>query len=385
MNIPINTILQLSDQDGSIKHQGFLGSNVNGTTIQPTFPTQPTGDSIGHYIHWGINGSCSEHLNLSAETVGGHNFWNSTSTNAPLKMFSITKDFCLLDTLLKNTTDIVNLDMINNQLIISNNVRKSTLDNFNLVVENIDTAEISYIKSDTISIVNDLDATSNIMSSTYLKINEQVTNKYSQLTTTNLYFNDVSIFTKQISTINQYFSASLYLDGEDPVSPPNTIVNQYAYSPSWYFKNTSPSGKYINWRVETNMFVSNILGLYLSFFNGVNTNAPTITIYTTPTGSGDYSPNFHSSMTYIYDGILTSNTRYTEFINILCSEPNHYNSTLVNMTQSVVLGNYSPLQTVSHFALGSDQTAPANTVEFAISKFGIITASGTIEINYFPQ
>lgn len=380
MNIPINTILQLSQPDGSIKHQGFLGTNINDTTIQNTFPTQPTGNSTGHYIHWGINGNFSEHLNLSAETIGGHNFWNSTSTSAPLKMFSITKDFCLLDTLLKNTTNNVNLDMINNQLIITNANYQTILNNFNLAVKNTGTAETSYIQSDNISIVNDFDTTSNIMRPTHLKINEEVTGKYSQLTTTNLFFNDVSIFTRQITTINQYFSASLYPDGTNPTTPPSIIVDQYAYSPSWYFINTS-SG-YINWRVEANMMVGDILGLYLSFLS-VN-SAPSITIYTSPTGTDDFSPDFHSSVTYNFVD-ATPNTRYTEFINISCSDPNHYNSTLANMIQSGSQGDYEASQEVSHFAIQSDPTAPENTVEFAINKFGIITPSGTTEINYFPQ
>jgi hypothetical protein len=219
------------------------------------------------------------------------------------------------------------------------------------------------------------------------------------LSATDLTFNGVSVITNltilQKSVYNQYISAAVYADGRPPTAPTTTIAQQYAYTPSWYFKNTT-AGYKINWYVGANagMIVSDIIGLYLAFFNGNNSsndNTPFITIYTTATGSGDYAPGFyHSACTYIFDGSIAANTRYLEFLNLdNCPTPNYYGATLRSMIQSPVApnprGQYLPTESVAFFAIGSNSAAAVNSVEFAISKFGIMTASGTTEVNYFQN
>jgi len=200
---------------------------------------------------------------------------------------------------------------------------------------------------------------------------------------------------KQISTINQYISAAIYADGRPPTAPSTTIAQTYAYTPSWYFKNTT-AGYKINWYsgATTGLTVGDILGLYIAFFNGNNTsndNTPFLTVYTTPTGSGDYAPGFyHSACTYVFDGTIAANSRYVEFLNLhSCPTPNYYGSTLRSMIQSPVSpnprGTYASTETVGFFAIGSNSAAAVNSVEFAVSKFGVMLASGTTEINYFPN
>ena len=200
---------------------------------------------------------------------------------------------------------------------------------------------------------------------------------------------------KQTSVINQFISSAVYADGRSPLPPSNTVAQTYAYTPSWYFKNTG-AGYKINWYApasSTNMLVSDILGLYLSFFNVSMTSndlCPFLTVYTSVTGSNDYFPNFfHSAMTYVFNQNIKPvvNTRYTMFANInSCPEPNHYASTLVTMQESSVnnpKGTYLPTQKVAFFAIGTNSAAAVNTVELAVSKFGIMTAAGTTEINYW--
>jgi hypothetical protein len=223
----------------------------------------------------------------------------------------------------------------------------------------------------------------------------------SVLSSTDLTFNSVSVISqirdlqiKQISTINQNISAAIYADGRPPTAPTTTISQQYAYSPSWYFKNTV-AGYKINWYLPApaGLYVGDILGLYIAFFNGANTynaNTPFITVYTTPTGSGDYAPNFyHSANTYVFNGTIAANTRYTEFINLSsCPTPNSYATTLRSMIQSPVSpnprGSYLPTEPVAFFSIGTNSAAAVNTLEIAVSKFGIMLSSGTTEINFFP-
>jgi hypothetical protein len=209
--------------------------------------------------------------------------------------------------------------------------------------------------------------------------------------------NITSLTTLQVSPILQYSSPAIYADGQPPSAVPSSITNSYAYS-GWYFKNTS-AGYKINWYFgasSPSMLVSDILGMYISFFNGSNTsndNTPFITIYTPPTGSGDYFPNFfHSSCTYVWNPStsISANTRYIEFLNAsgTCPNPQHYGSNLVSMVQSPVSpnpkGTYLPTQNVAFFAIGTNSAASVNSIQFVISKVGVMTASGTTEFNLMP-
>jgi hypothetical protein len=209
--------------------------------------------------------------------------------------------------------------------------------------------------------------------------------------------NITSLTTLQVSPLLQYSSPAIYADGRPPSAVPTSITNSYAYS-GWYFKNTT-AGYKINWYFGASsptMLVSDILGMYVSFFNGNNTsndNTCFITIYTPPTGSGDYAPSFfHSACTYIWNPAtsITANTRYTEFLNAsgTCPTPQHYGNTLVSMVQSPVSpnprGTYLPTQNVAFFSIGTNSTAPTNGVEIVISKVGVMTASGTTEFQLMP-
>jgi hypothetical protein len=209
--------------------------------------------------------------------------------------------------------------------------------------------------------------------------------------------NITSLTTLQVSPVLQYSSPVIYADGQPPSAVPTSITNSYAYS-GWYFKNTT-AGYKINWYFgasSPSMLVGDILGMYISFFNGNNTsndNTPFITIYTPPTGSGDYFPGFfHSSCTYVWNSAssISANTRYTEFLNAsgTCPTPQHYGNTLVSMVQSPVSpnpkGTYLPTQNVAFFAIGTNSGAPTNGLEIVISKVGVMTTSGTTEINLMP-
>jgi hypothetical protein len=72
----------------------------------------------------------------------------------------------------------------------------------------------------------------------------------------------------------QNISAAIYADGKAPTAPTSTIVNTYAFTPSWYFKNTVASQK-INWYFGASsptMTVADVLGLYMYYFNGATTS-----------------------------------------------------------------------------------------------------------------
>ena len=118
--IPDNFVLQYSSNAGDIAHQGVLGSNISKTTIlTSTFPTTSTSDSLGHYHYTEPTTNALQFLNASGSGIGGHQFWNSNDTLAPLKYFDVNRDRALLESSLRNTTNKTILDMANNRLTLT--------------------------------------------------------------------------------------------------------------------------------------------------------------------------------------------------------------------------------------------------------------------------
>jgi hypothetical protein len=199
---------------------------------------------------------------------------------------------------------------------------------------------------------------------------------------------------KQTNTILQNFSLAIFADGRPATAPTSTIINTYAFSPSWYFINSTPSWK-INWYIGPNiaMTVADVLGLYMYIFNGLTTsndNTPFIVIYTKPQ-AGD--PTWYrSKRVYIFNQATSpiANTRYCMFTNLslTCPTPAYYGQTLINMDLSPVggsnVGPFLPDEEILGFAISSNSASAVNTVEFCISKFGIMTENGTQEFAFNP-
>ena len=185
-----------------------------------------------------------------------------------------------------------------------------------------------------------------------------------------------------------YPSTAISADGIAPSQPPTSLANQYAVN-GWYFKNTVSNSK-INWYLppSLDMTVGDLLGLYITLFNASTTsndNMPFITVYTVPTGSGDFFPGFfHSSMTYIINTTPVTNKYYTAFANIKNARtPPYYSSTLISMIQSPVSnpkGTYLSSEKILAFTIGSNSSSPTNSVEFVIQKLGVITTNTTQEL-----
>jgi hypothetical protein len=396
------------------------------STYSPQYPTTTT-NKVGHYVYFNAQGdassaflNCSNYLGGVTGGTGGFQFHQASCVLKPTKLAHITtnglqipKDnrttIYLTENVISSGPNYIifaynpsgpptNWVRGNMYVIQVGNAGTVLQPNTNYNVQYIDTQEVQvHTTSDPASPLID---SSGITTTVLFPIGTTGSINTAQLSSTDLTFNSVSITSqirdlqiKQISTINQNISAAIYADGRPPTAPTSTIINTYAYSPSWYFKNTV-AGYKINWYLAApaGLTVGDILGLYIDFFNGNNSNnsnTPFITVYTTPTGSGDYAPNFyHSANTYIFDGSITANTRYTEFLNLSsCPTPNTYATTLRNMIPTPVnnpRGTYASTETVEFFSIGTNSIAAVNTLEIAVSKFGIMLSSGTTEINFFP-
>lgn len=217
--------------------------------------------------------------------------------------------------------------------------------------------------------------------------------------TSNIATNTTNISTlkiKQTNLIYQFASPAIYADGRPMIATPTSIINTYAIN-AWYFKNSFASGvNKINWYIgpDNGMLVSDILGLYLRFFNvstTSNDNTMFLTVYTKLQPSGNYASWYHSSMTYILNSSITPvvNTNYTMFMNVstTCPSPSYYASTLAPMQISPVnnpRGTYDGTDEILAFSIGTNSASPINSVEFVLQKFGIMTPNGTQEFQFAP-
>jgi hypothetical protein len=227
------------------------------------------------------------------------------------------------------------------------------------------------------------------------------------LSTTDLTFNSVPVLQtveadittltiKQTNTTLQNISAAIYADGKAPTAPTSTIINTYAFTPSWYFKNQIASQK-INWYFGASsptMTVADVLGLYMYYFNGATTSNDNTGYFTIYTQNDEPSPPnwYKSKRTYIFTQSITpiANTRYCMFTNLsgTCPTPAYYAQTLINMELSPVgssnVGAFAPTEVILAFTIGSNSASAVNSVEFCVSKFGIMTANGTQESALIP-
>jgi hypothetical protein len=76
-----------------------LGSNTSGSTqLTSTFPTSSTGTSLGHYHYTEATTNSLKFLNASGTGQGGHQFWHSSSTQAPIKVLETNRIETLINT-----------------------------------------------------------------------------------------------------------------------------------------------------------------------------------------------------------------------------------------------------------------------------------------------
>ena len=203
-----NTTLQYGDQLGNIGHRGILASNIVGTTpLTETFPTTSTGDSLGHYHYTENSSNALKFLNCSGSGTGGHQFWNSNTANAPIKYFEVNRNYALLNTQLRNDSNLTNIDFATNAISlksfansIQNNISQSISE-----VRNNATSDNAHIQCDNIAIGNDINNTQMVIYSTLTRMSDANywnTNNTSSLVINKLGTTEQSELTSKKLTLN---------------------------------------------------------------------------------------------------------------------------------------------------------------------------------------
>lgn len=427
---PPNYINQLSDSSGNINHQGILSSNISGSTIlNSTFPTTSTGDSLGHYHYTEAGSNALQFLNCSGTGSGGHKFYTSNSTTAPINTAIFDSSGFTIDKSTGGSPVLVNLPNItistptavvfatpinqppwnivglgNPVQVLQNTVNMVTGVTYYLTAFSTQLGQIA-TNPDGTGIIDCTDLTSlpqpilawengQFTPSTIQTINlfENMTIttdlNNSVLNASSLTFNNINVKMNQVQPTLIYSSPLIYADGHAPATS-LTIRNTYGYS-GWYFKNTNSGPNKINWYFPpnklNNTLVSDVKGISISFFNGVTTsndNSLFITILTVPTGVNDFAPGFfHSSNTYVFNQSIqpTANANYQGVCIIDINDIPYNYETQIQFQQSTVnnpRGIYAQTDKILAVVIGSNSASPINSVEFVVNKLNLHYADFT--------
>lgn len=185
-----------------------------------------------------------------------------------------------------------------------------------------------------------------------------------------------------------YNSPALYADGSSAVATPTATFNQFGYN-GMYWINSTPSSK-INWYLlpDTAQTVGNLSCLSFNFLNLSSTAygaIPYISVYTKPTGTGDYKPWYHSKRSFVVSSsfVPVINTPYTAYYktNDNLSTPPHYGTTLIPLEVSTVApfptGDFLDSEEILFFAFSTNSTTPTNGTEFILSSVNNTQLTGT--------
>jgi hypothetical protein len=427
MELPDNTTLQYSTLQGDIPHQGILASNINGTPfLTSVFPTTSTGTSLGHYHYTETGTNALKFLNVAGSGSGGHKFYTSNSTTAPVNTATIGLDGLTIETTaegppillpLPNVQSSIDIAVILTSSVAGAPYNMGPVNTFwpvqvNSVCTNMTpgvTYYAKYFNGTTLqmnsvfnggdgTIINSADLASRtqpILSlvtgsspglSTTVNLFENLTitddNDTSALTSTALTFNNINVKMNQFTSTLIYSSPIIYADGQEPATS-LTIRNTYGYS-GWYYKNRPPNNaptNKINWyfpaQTPTNTLVSDLMGITISFFNGITTgNDDTLylVIYTVPTGSGDIIPGFaHSARTFIFNQSIqpTQNTNYQGVCIIDKSLVPFYYETQVQYQIGATLGSFLPTDKILTVVVSTNSSSVTNSVEFVVNKLNL--------------
>jgi hypothetical protein len=395
--------------------QGVLSSNITATPALSTYPTNNTSTSLGHYHFVDPTTKASNHLNVSASGTGGHIFSHVDASQAPTTVLKVDRTAMTLDTILKNTSNKTNLDMTNNQFVLQDTTRQnltSLLNGYNLVVSDSTLAKNSYVRGENIATSDDINRRYTTMTSTELKLENLTNNDVAILSINDLTFNGVSLpstvstllgdittlsgdittLSGEIATINnklpkmvvsqvQPVSTAIYADSS--IAPQTSpYLNSYGYG-GWAYAKASPqaSNAKINWYFPFPIIggtVGDLKGLYYQIFNNC-TNAgdlPFFTVYTRPTGSGDFAPWYHSSRTYTPTTNSPANETAQAYANIKSLSFTPQSIGMQNqliMTEAITNGTYLDTDVILFIACGTNSGSPLGSVNFSCGKIGMIT------------
>jgi hypothetical protein len=323
-----------------------------------------------------------------------------------------------VNTLIKNDTNKVNLDMVDNKLRFANGSQNSEFSYNTIVVRNNANSDSVRIQNNNMGVINDINNTGMAIYSTLMRmsdptywnttntssivINKLASSEQSQLTSqtltltdvssnssilssTDLTFNGIPYSRNMINSSLVYSSAAIYADSTYPPATNLLIRNTYGYS-GWAFINTALGSKFNYYFAPQSPTtrVVDIKGITFNYFNATQTSNDYqifCTIYTKPQ-PGDIT-FYHSKRNYIFNQSLTPtiNTSYQACVLVDKSLVSYYYETQINYQLDPLnqVGPFLPTEEILAITLASDSACPAGTMSVVLSKLNIIMDKFTKE------
>ena len=174
-------------------------------------------------------------------------------------------------------------------------------------------------------------------------------------------------------------------------------ISELTYD-GWYYKKVSDdsTNNKINWYIGSDVSMK-VSDLHQIFFEMKLINVakiPFITVYTKPTGSGDYYPPgasanyqpwYKSSRTYELRNPtgLVASSDYCCYMKLNASTPEPVSYGHRNLAMSLtdvvanIRGSFAPTEDILFFSFGTDSSAGVGTVEFIAKSVCIQSSKGT--------
>jgi len=387
--------------------QGVHVSNITASPILTTYPTSTTSSSLGHYHFVDDSTKASNHLNVSASSLGGHYFSHANATQPVKTILAMDRTGLYTDTKVEIHANTSTSQHTSSQFYVLDNGTSATssLESYQLTLANNTSSNIISIRNTGVPTITETDTSGNVsvLSSVDLKFNNvSLPSTVSQNTTNiatntqniatnttdiqNLKNKDVQVVVSQIQPV----SSAIYADSA--IAPqPSPFLSTYGYG-GWAYKKALPqaSNAKINYYFPYPIIgglVGDLKGLYYQMFNncaGVG-DLPFFTVYTKPTGNNDYRSWYHSSMTYVATANSTANQTCQMYANIkaLTFTPQSINiQNQISMVQSTVQnpkGDYQDDQEILFISFGTNSISSYNNVDFSLGKIGMITPTYSCE------
>lgn len=163
---------------------------------------------------------------------------------------------------------------------------------------------------------------------------------------------------------------SVYADGMQGLIDPKAREG-------WYFTN-QVAGQKINWYYYDpqvySTTVSNLSGAYAICTFDTN-KLPFFTVYTTPTGSGDFAPWYKSARVYTSNASVTHGTTYVLYFG---TDPGVYEELPrieLTVNPAFLNGSFGASETIYLISFHTDSGASVNTYKFVTHQLGFQTSS----------
>jgi hypothetical protein len=387
--------------------QGVHVSNISASPILTAFPTSTTSSSLGHYHFVDDSTKASNHLNVSASSLGGHYFSHANASQPVKTILAMDRTGLYTDTKVQIEANSSTSQHTSSQFYVLDNDTSATsvLQSYQLRLGNNTSSNIISIRNDTVPTITETDTSGNvsILSSVDLKFNNVSLPSTVSTNSSNIATNTVNIATNTTDIQNlknkevqvvvsqiQPVSSAIYADSA--IAPqPSPFLSTYGYG-GWAYKKASPqaSNAKINYYFPYPIvggLVGDLKGLYYQIFNNCTDvgDLPYFTVYTKLQASNNYASWYHSSMTYVPTANSTAMTTCQMYANIkaLTFTPQSINiQNQISMVQSSVnnpRGTYLDTDEILFIAFSTNSISSLGSVDFSLGKIGMITPTYSCE------